>query len=46
MSEENTIKIIEKILVEIENLISVNAISKLEDSFKKIKEMNVKSLYL
>jgi hypothetical protein len=32
--------------VEIENLISVNAISKLEDSFKKIKEMNVKSLYL
>ena len=32
--------------VEIENLISVNAISKLEDSFRNIKSMNVKSLYL
>jgi hypothetical protein len=32
--------------VEIENLISVNAISKLEDSFKKIKEMNGKSIYV
>jgi len=32
--------------VEIENLISINAISKLDDSFKKIKAMNVKSLYI